>query len=216
METLERTLDREKTRESFKGVVWIYDFWGRFTERRATRKVIELAAIEDGKRILEMACGTGVVFEQIVRKNPNGENVGLDLSPAMLDKAKQRLQNFHGNFELKEGDALQIPFPDNTFDKVINNFMVDLMPVDVFDKVAGEFYRILKPGGVIVISTFSFGKKKINRFWLWLARHFPDLLTGCRPVSFGPHLTKAGFVIEEDIQISQNTFPSEVIRARKD
>lgn len=215
METLERTLNREKTKTSFKDVVWIYDFWGRLTESRATRKVIELAAVEDGKKVLEMACGTGVVFEQIVRKNPNGVNVGLDLSPSMLDKAKERLSKINGNFELKEGDALQIPYPDNSFDILVNNFMVDLMPVELFDKVAAEFYRVLKPGGAIAISTFSFGKKKVNRFWLWLARHFPDLLTGCRPVSFGAHLLNAGFKIEEDLEISQTTFPSEVIRARK-
>ena len=43
----------------------------------------------------------------------------------------------------------------------------------------------------------------------------PDLLTGCRPVSFKENLLKAGFKIEKSIEISQNTFPSEVIKAIK-
>jgi len=49
-----------------------------------------LIEFKDGKTILEVACGTGVVFEQIVRRNPNGRNLGIDLSPDMLAKA-----NYH-------------------------------------------------------------------------------------------------------------------------
>ena len=89
------------------------------------------------------------------------------------------------------------------------------MPQEYFDKLAEEFLRVLKPKGILVISTFSFGKKRINKFWLWIAAHFPDLLTGCRPVSFKRNLVNAGFIIEKDLEISQNTFPSEIIRARK-
>jgi ubiquinone/menaquinone biosynthesis C-methylase UbiE len=116
---------------------------------------------------------------------------------------------------LKEGDALNIDFDDNTFDIVINNFMVDLMPQESFDKIAHEFHRILKPQGILTISTFSFGKKRVNKMWLWVAKYFPDLLTGCRPVAFKENLVKAGFKIERVIEISQNTFPSEIIKARK-
>ena len=215
MQILKRELDTTKTKKSYKKVVWFYNFWSWLTERKAAKKVIELAEIEDGKSILEVACGTGVVFEKVVRKNPAGTNIGIDLSPAMLDKARKRLKNCTTNFELKEGDVLNLDFEDNSFDLVVNNFMVDLMPEETFDTIAQEFYRILKPQGVLSISTFSFGKKRVNKFWLWVAKHFPAVLTGCRPVSFGEHLIKAGFRIEEDLEISQNTFPSEVIRARK-
>ncbi len=215
MEILERKLDPAKTLKSFREVVWIYDFWGRITERKAARKVIELADIRDGKSLLEVACGTGVVFEQLVRKNPNGQNTGIDLSPDMLDKARKRLRSNPCHYELKEADALNLDFADNAFDVVVNNFMVDLLPQEYFDRLAREFYRVLKPQGVFVISTFSFGNKKIHKFWLWVARHFPDLLTGCRPVSFREYLIRAGFTIEKQLEVSQNTFPSEIIKARK-
>ncbi len=216
MEVLNRKLDKKNTISSYKKVVWFYDFWSWLTESKAAKYVIELADINNGQTILEVACGTGVVFEKIVNRNPDGKNIGIDLSPHMLEKAKQRLKtNKSVNFELKEGDALQLDFADKTFDTLINNFMVDLMPADTFDKIAAEFYRVTKPNGKIIISTFSFGKKKVNKFWLWIAKKFPALLTGCRPVSFKETLTKAGFKIEKDIEISQNTFPSEIIKARK-
>jgi hypothetical protein len=61
----------------------------------------------------------------------------------------------------------------------------------------------------------SFGTKRVHKFWYWIAKNIPDILTGCRPVTFKGHLEKAGFVILEDYQISQNTFPSEVIKSFK-
>ena len=216
MEVLERKLNTTKTKKDYKNVAWFYDFWSWLTESKAANHVIEFAGIEDNQTILEVACGTGIVFEQIVKLNPNGKNVGIDLSPDMLNKAKKKLQkNQRTNYELKEGDALYLDFENNYFDCVVNNFMVDLMPSDTFDKIAEEFYKVTKPNGKVIVSTFSFGKKKIHKFWLWLAKKFPGLLTGCRPVSFKESLIKAGFEIEKSIEISQNTFPSVVIKSRK-
>lgn len=216
MKVLERNLNESKTKKEFKQVLWIYDFWGWFTERKAAKKVLELADIKDKSSILEVACGTGEMMEKIVCLNPAGKNFGVELSPAMLIKAKQKLnKHSNKNFELQEGNALSLNFSDNSFDLLINNYMVDLMPVDTFDKIATEFYRVLKPNGKVVMSTFSFGTKKIHRFWYWVAKHFPDLLTGCRPVSFKNYLLKAGFEIENSIEISQNTFPSQIIKAEK-
>ncbi|MDC8000771.1 methyltransferase domain-containing protein [Aequorivita todarodis] len=216
MEILKRNLDREKTKGQFKKVIWVYDLWSWLTERKAAEYALEFAEIKDKTTILEVACGTGIVFAEIVKQNPNGKNIGIDLSPDMLQVAKARLDAMEGgNFELKEGDLLKMDFGADTFDVVINNFMVDLMPADSFDLIAAEFHRITKPNGKVIVSTFSFGKKKINKLWFWIAKYFPGLLTGCRPVQFGKYLVNAGFEIEKTVQVSQNTFPSEVMRARK-
>lgn len=216
MKVLERKLDTVETKKSYKKVVWFYNFWSFLTESKAAAKVIELAEIKDGQAILEVACGTGVVFEQIVKKNPTGTNTGIDLSPDMLDKAVKRMEKRnYSKYELQEGDVLNLQFHDNSFDIVINNFMVDLMPSETFGTIAKEFFRVLKPDGTLVLSTFSFGNRPIHKFWFWVAMKFPKLLTGCRPVSFKQNLIEAGFKIEKDLEISQNTFPSEVIKARK-
>ena len=216
MEVLDRKFDITNVKKDFKKVAWFYDVWGRITESKAIEKVIEYAGIKGGEKVLEIACGTGVVLEKLIKSNRQGSTIGIDLSPSMLDKARKRLKNIvNADYELKEGNVLYLEFQNNTFDIVINNFMVDLMPEDTFEMIAAEFFRILKPGGIVVVSTFSFGTKKSNRFWFRIAKNFPDLLTGCRPVSFIKYLTRAGFVIREDIEVSQNTFPSEVIKAQK-
>ncbi len=213
---LKRELNIKKTREDFRKVAGIYDLWSRLTESRAVRKALQLAEIRNHQDILEVACGTGVVFEAIVHQNSGGHNTGIDLSPAMLAKAKKRLSGFDGNaFRLEEGNALHLDFSGDSFDILFNNYMVDLMPEESFITIAREFFRVLRPGGLAVMTTFSPGRNRVNRFWGWVAEKYPDLLTGCRPVDFKDSLRTAGFVIEEAIPVSQNTFPSEVIRARK-
>ena len=69
----------------------IYDLWGTLAESRARKRAIELADIKDGQNILEVAVGTGLAFYEIVKRNRNGQNLGVDISPGMLDKAKKRL-----------------------------------------------------------------------------------------------------------------------------
>ena len=216
MKVLERHLNETRTKEEFKQVLWFYDFWGWLTESKAAQNVLKLANIKNGNAILDVACGTGEMLAKIVKLNPDGKNIGVDLSPDMLSKAGKKLNKINkGNFELQEGNTLNLNFPENSFDILINSYMVDLLPIETFDKIATEFYRVLKPGGKIVMSTFSFGTKRIHRFWYWIAKRFPKLLTGCRPVAFKNYLMKTGFEIEKYIEISQNTFPSQIIKARK-
>jgi len=216
MHLLNRNFNTTTTQTNYKNVVWFYDIWSRLTESKAAQQVLNFAKIKEGDTVLEVACGTGIVFKEIVKQNKTGTNVGIDLSPHMLAKAQKRMQKVKNeNYELKEGDVLNLNFKVNTFDLVINNFMIDLMPADTFNTIAQSFYMVLKPNGRLVISTFSFGTKGVHKFWLWVAKTFPSLLTGCRPVSFKSHLLKAGFVIEKEIEISQNTFPSQVISAIK-
>jgi ubiquinone/menaquinone biosynthesis C-methylase UbiE len=173
MKVLKRNLDEAKTKKEFSKVLWVYDLWGWLTERKAAKKALELANITNGSAILDVACGTGEMLRNIVEINPDGKNVGIDLSPEMLAKTREKLHKINsGNFELREGNALHLEFTDHTFDTLINSYMVDLMPQDTFNKIASEFYRVLKPKGILVISTFSFGTKKMHKFWYWLAKNF--------------------------------------------
>ncbi len=85
---------------------------------------------------------------------------------------------------------MKLDFWDYNFDLLVNNFMVDLIPHEDFDKLAVEFYRVVKPGGRAVIFTFSFREKKISHFWFLVAKKIPDEQTGCRSGSFKEILKK--------------------------
>jgi len=211
---LERKFSEKNVKDSYSKVAWFYDLWSRLTEAKAARRALDWADIHDGESILEVAVGTGIMFAEIVRRNPQGRNEGVDLSPAMLERAAKRLSGQPAEqYNLQPASAYDLPFPSNTFDVLLNNYMLDLLPAEDFVAVLSEFRRVLKPGGRVVISPFGFGDKSYHRLWFWLAKHFPALLTECRPISLSASLTAAGFESVQAEPVSQNTFPSTVYRA---
>jgi ubiquinone/menaquinone biosynthesis C-methylase UbiE len=214
---LSRNISKDNLRRTYSKIAKLYDFWSCITESNAAKKVLELAQIMDGEQVLEVAVGTGLVFEEIVKRNGKGKSIGLDLSPSMLSRAKRRLKKYgRKSFYLQIGNAYQLPFKANTFDLVVNNFMFDLLPEKDFIPVLLEFNRVLKPSGRVVISAMTFGIKKYNKIWYWIAKNFPSILTGCRPVSLHDYLPKAGFSEVKMETLSQFTFPTEVILAHKE
>lgn len=58
----------------------VYDIWAKLTESKARNRALELAQIQDGQNILEVAVGTGLAFYEIVLRNEHGINIGVDLS----------------------------------------------------------------------------------------------------------------------------------------
>jgi ubiquinone/menaquinone biosynthesis C-methylase UbiE len=204
-----RKFNSNETQQAYAKIAWFYDFWGRLTESKANRKVLELADIKNREYILEAAVGTGRLFEQIVQSNSGGFTVGFDLTPAMLRKARHRFSQSDGiQFSLEIANTYQLPYTTESFDLLINNFMLDLLPENDYSHILSEFNRVLKPGGHLLISTMAFGPRWYHRFWAWLAATFPSLLTNCRPVQIGEHLKQSGFENIQSFFISQNTFPS--------
>jgi len=119
-----------------------YDIWGKLAETRARSRAIELADINDGQHILEVAVGTGLGFYEIVQRNPNGANIGVDISPGMLQKAEKRLGKLAAvNYELKIGNAFNLEEETGSVDLLVNNYMFDLIAFDEMDGILEEFKR---------------------------------------------------------------------------
>ena len=191
-----------------------YDLWARVTESKARDRCLEIAAIQDGESVLEVAVGTGLAFERILKANPSGRNEGIDLTEAMLIRAEKRAASVGiKNYHLAVGDAYALDFPDNDFDVLINNYMFDLLPEDDFPTVLAEFRRALRPGGRLVLVNMTKGVRWYNSIWEWVYRMNPAWLGGCRGVQVLPLLGQIGFVTLGREYISQMTFPSEVICA---
>ena len=211
---LTRKTDVQEVRKSYGRVAWFYDIWSMFTESRAAKKSLQLADIRNGEIVLEVAVGTGLLFRKILALSPNGRNVGIDLTPAMLANAARRVSRHRtARSHLLLGNAASLPLGEGSFDLVLNHYMFDLLPQENFATVLAEFRRVLKPSGRVVIVTMAHGEKQVHRFWGWLAKRFPKLLAGCRPLALAPYLKQAGFTNIEVVRVSQNTFPSEILRA---
>ena len=197
-------------------IAGVYDIWGRLTESRATARALELAAIEDGQSILEVAVGTGVVFREIVKKNPHGQNLGIDLSPGMLARARSRMRAVPGgNYRLEIGTAFDLPVPSGSVDLLFNSYMFDLIPHADMDRVLEEFRRVLKPGGRLVLVNMARGESRASRIYEVIYRLSPRALGGCRGVQMADRLQQHGFTVDAREYHQQMLFPSEVVLARK-
>lgn len=161
-------------------------------------EALRLADVHAGQRVLDVGCGTGrgtVGLAQAV--GPTGRVDALDLTEAMLEHARHKLERLglSDRVYLKQGDARELPYPDDTFDLVYNGYMFDLIPLDSFLPILKEMARVLKSQGKLVLLNMSkpddhktLYEKIYERGWA---------IMPCRPVLLSPFLPYAGFI---DIQ----------------
>ena len=111
-----------------------------------------LGRLQPGERVLDLGSGAGtdsLVAAQMV--GPSGRVTGIDMTSEMLNQARQGAEAMGAsNVEFVEGEVERLPFPDSSFDVVISNGVIDLVPDE--DAVFGEIFRVLEPGGRIQIA----------------------------------------------------------------
>jgi SAM-dependent methyltransferase len=107
----------------------------------------EIAGIRQGDRVLDVACGTGVLArEAATRARSTGRVTGLDLNEGMLAVARR----LRPEIDWRQGDAAKLPFQDSTFDAVVSQFALMFFP----DRVAAlrEMWRVLAPHGQLAVA----------------------------------------------------------------
>ncbi len=128
-----------------------YDKWydtkvGKYVDE--TEKKLVFSLLETKKGIsLDLGCGTGNYTLEL--KNKGFEVFGLDISKQMLKIAKKKRKDLF----LIRGDAYLLPFKDNTFDLVLSITLFEFIKEP--EKVIKEIYRVLKPGGELIIGTMN-------------------------------------------------------------
>lgn len=126
----------------------IHRLWKRFT--------IEAAAIRPGQTILDIAGGTGDLSYQFAKLvGAQGQVILADINASMLNVGRDRLldRGAAGNIQFAQADAQYLPFPDNTFDCITIAF--GLRNVTDKDLALRSMYRVLKPGGRLLVLEFS-------------------------------------------------------------
>lgn len=115
------------------------------------RKAVQALELRPGNTVLELGCGTGLNFPLLQEAvGEAGKIVGVDLTPAMLAQAKERVER-HGwkNVRLIQADASHFAFPQHV-DAVLSTFALSVMPAP--DEVVRQAARALTPGGRLVIA----------------------------------------------------------------
>jgi len=112
----------------------------------------EFAGIEQGDHVLDLGSGAGNdCFVARSLTGPEGKVTGIDFTNEMVQKARQNLEKTgFQNMEFIQGDIEDMPLSDDTYDVVISNCVLNLVPNK--PKAFNEIYRVLKPGGHFCIS----------------------------------------------------------------
>jgi len=136
---------------------WFETPLGRTVDTDEKSVLFSMAKLKPGDRVLDIGCGDGAFTEEAMRLT--GNVVGLDFSEEMLNAAKKRLTHLP-EIEWLNGDASAMPFHDESFDTVLSVAMLGMVPDPL--GVIRESYRVLKPGGQLILAI-------LNRWSSWAA-----------------------------------------------
>lgn len=127
----------------FGKIAKMHEDWGeRFVER---------LGLKPGMHVLDVGCGTG--NQAIPAARTGAHVIGIDIATNLLQQATERAREERLEMAFVEGDAQELPFPDAHFDVVYSMFGAMFAPVP--ERVAAEFKRVCKPGGLIAMGNWT-------------------------------------------------------------
>jgi len=157
--------------KTFDAIVPHYDLMNRIMSvgqdeawRRLTARQIEL---QGGKRVLDVAAGTADLSMAIAKRFPDAMVYALDFSLPMLMRGQEKVTESGAGIPIHflAGDALRLPFPDNTFDAVTSAFL--MRNVTDIEKAFAEMARVTVPGGRVICLEISKPTLPVFRDLFW-------------------------------------------------
>ena len=152
----ERPDKAEPVRQMFAQIAPRYDLLNRVlslgVDRAWRRAAAEEALLLDPERVLDVATGTADFALELARRAPASEVVGCDFVPEMLEIGRRKARERHLKVHLELGDALALPYSDASFDALTCAF--GFRNFADYPRALSEFWRVLRPGGRLVILEF--------------------------------------------------------------
>lgn len=167
----------------------------------ATDWIIEKADIKPNSKVLEVACNMGTTLIYIAKKY-GCDIIGVDLDENALEKAKENIKEngLQEKVKVMKADAFSLPFNDSSFDVVINEAMLTMLLRDKKEIALKEYYRVLKPGGVLItqdVVLFTDNADRAKELRIGLSRAIHVNVEPLISEQWRERFEKVGFKVEE-------------------
>jgi ubiquinone/menaquinone biosynthesis C-methylase UbiE len=215
-------LDSEAARRVYDRIGRFQDTQ-RFYEEPATRLLIERADLDSGHAVFELGCGTARLAVELLTSSlpSDARYLGVDVSPVMVRLASHRLARWAGRatVQLLAPPAVALPGENGSFDRFIASYVFDLLAPAAASALIAEAARLLVPGGQLGLASLTRGPTTASRIvssaWNAIARRWPSLVGGCRPIELTDLLTGPAWTVRHREVVVRFGVPSEVVVARR-
>ena len=170
--------------------------WG-MREDVFKRALVRQAQIRPGHRVLDLGCGTATLTILLKQLHPEAVIAGLDGDERVLEIGRAKASKAGIDITLDHGMAFQLPYPDNSFDRVVSSLVMHHLSTEDKRRTANEAFRILRPGGELHVVDFGKPHNAAARLMGAVAQHLEraaDNIQGRLPEMF----RAAGFVAVEE------------------
>ena len=192
----------------------------------AIRALLTMAAFSEANTVLEYGCGQGKLAELVLAERPHLKWRGVDQSPLMIERAKERLAQHQDRvqLELLPSGAPEDVAVQGTCDRFVSTYVLDLLSERDMFAVLDKAEASLDPQrGLLLLAGITWGYRDslktffMTLLWTLLYRFRRKMVGGCRPQKLEPYLIARGWRIERSVRTQPSGFPwmtSEVIAAR--
>ena len=140
--------------------------------RRLRKMTVDQALIKPSDSVLDVGCGTGEVTLLAKTRAKDGKVYGIDPAPEMITVARKKASRKGLEIDFRVGVIEALPFPDSSIDVVTSSLMMHHLPNDLKVRGLAEIYRVLKPGGRLLIADFMRPTGSLlNHLFIAFTRH---------------------------------------------
>jgi len=201
-----------------------YDSFGKkqdtqsFYEDSALDELIAHAHFAEAEKVFEFGCGTGRFADRLLAEHlsSSATYLGCDLSSTMVGLAKEQLAKYAERAQvLQSDDKMIFSLPDNSVDRVVSTYVLDLLSEMDIEAFLREAHRVLNNEGKLCLVSLTKGttflSRAVSAVWDGIFRLRPALVGGCRPISLTRHIDPTHWELEYQNVVIAFGVPSEVL-----
>ncbi len=118
-------------------------------------RVLDRAGVQNGERVLDLACGTGTLALRVQDRAPGARVTGVDADPKILEQARAKAEKAGAEVSFDVGMSTDLPYDDDSFDVVLSTLFFHHLTDEAKRDSAEEIGRVLRPGGRVVVADFG-------------------------------------------------------------